>query len=161
MSFTKLRRQIAWEAACLMYRRQESEYYRAKMKAARRVCRGWVKPRDLPSNREIRDDIQRLAGLHEGEQRLDRLREMRFEALRMMRLLSGFRPKLIGSVLTGHVRAGSDIDLHVFSDSIQSVAMALDQEGVVYDIERSRETAASDTNDGADSCGKEGNGDII
>lgn len=136
MSNSKLRRQIAWEAACLMYRRQESEYYRAKMKAARRICRGWVKPADLPSNAEIRDEIQRLAGMFEGDRRLDRLREMRFEALRLMRLLSAFRPKLIGSVLTGHIRAGSDIDLHVFSDSVESVAMALDQERLVYDVER-------------------------
>ena len=33
MANEKLRRQIAWEAARLMYDRQESEYYRAKMKA--------------------------------------------------------------------------------------------------------------------------------
>ena len=46
--------------------RQESEYYRAKMKAARRLCQGWVKPADLPSNREIRDQIQSFARMHEG-----------------------------------------------------------------------------------------------
>lgn len=121
-----------------MYRRQESEYYRAKMKAARQICKGWVKPADLPSNTEIRDEIQSFARLYEGEQRTANLREMRLEALRMMRVLSRFRPRLIGSVLTGHVRNGSDIDLHVFSDSIESVATALDNEGVVYDIERKR-----------------------
>ena len=43
-----------------MYTRQENEYYRAKMKAARKICRGWVKPSDLPSNREIRDEIRRF-----------------------------------------------------------------------------------------------------
>ena len=31
-----------------------------------------------------------------------------------MRLLRPFRPRLIGSVMTGHVRKGSDIDIHVF-----------------------------------------------
>src|SRR3990167_6164847 len=60
MSASKLRRQIAWDAARLMYDRHESEYYRAKMKAARWICRGWVKPIDLPSNAEIRDQIQAL-----------------------------------------------------------------------------------------------------
>ena len=54
MEQSKLRRQIAWEAARLMYQRQESEYYRAKLKAARHVCRSWVKPGDLPSNADIR-----------------------------------------------------------------------------------------------------------
>ncbi len=61
MSNDKLRRQITYEAARLMYVRQESEYYRAKLKAARRIYRGRVKPADLPTNREIRDEIQSLA----------------------------------------------------------------------------------------------------
>lgn len=138
MNLSKLRRQIAWEAARLMYQRQESEYYRAKMKAARRICQGWVKPSDLPSNAEIRDEILALARLHEGERQLANLREMRYEALRMMRILCRFRPRLIGSVLTGHVRQGSDIDIHVFSDSAESVCHTLDQEGLVYDLERKR-----------------------
>ena len=87
---SKLRRQIAWEAARLMYQRQESEYFRAKMKAAKRICRGWVKPADLPSNTEIRDQVQMLANLYEGESRHDNLRDMRMEALRVMKLLIKF-----------------------------------------------------------------------
>jgi hypothetical protein len=138
MNHTKLRRQIAFEAAQLMYRRQESEYYRAKMKAARRICRGWVKPGDLPSNAEIRDEIQALARMIEGESRRDNLFEMRIEALRLMRVLCRFRPRLIGSVMTGHVRLGSDIDLHIFSDSLEAVTAALDREGLVYDVEHKR-----------------------
>jgi len=136
MNPSKLRRQITWEAARLMYQRAESEYYRAKMKAARRFCQGWVKPADLPSNAEIRDEIQTFARIHEGDQRTDNLREMRLEALRMMKLLARFRPRLIGSVLTGHVRQGSDIDLHLFSDSIEAIASDLEREGIVYDVER-------------------------
>ncbi|GIW96905.1 MAG: tRNA adenylyltransferase [Pirellulaceae bacterium] len=121
-----------------MYLRQESEYYRAKMKAARRICRGWVKPADLPSNAEIRDEIQRLARLHEGERRADNLRHMRMVALRVMRLLARFRPRLIGSTLTGHVRAGSDIDIHVFSDSLEAILGVLDEQMLFYDVERKR-----------------------
>ena len=119
-----------------MYERVESEYYRAKLKAARRMGGGWVKPKDLPSNREIRDEIQVFARLYEGERRLENLRDMRVAALRMMTLLRPFRPRLIGSTLTGHVRRGSDIDLHVFSDSIEAVAAALEREGLRYTIER-------------------------
>jgi len=136
MANDKLRRQLAWEAARLMYTREESEYYRAKLKAARRICSGDVKPRDLPSNREIRDQIQAFARLHEGERRTENLKEMRLEALRLMRLLRTFRPRLIGSVMTGHIRQGSDIDIHVFSDSIEAIAAVLDEEGVSYEIER-------------------------
>jgi len=136
MSNGKLRQRIAWEAARLMYERTESEYYRAKLKAARRMTRGWVKPKDLPSNREIRDEIQVFARLYEGDHRLENLREMRIEALRMMRVLRAFRPRLIGSTLTGHVRRGSDIDLHVFSGSTEAVSAVLDQEGTCHDVER-------------------------
>ena len=126
MSSDKMRRRIAWEAARLMYARDEKEYYRAKMKAARRLMGGNAKPRDLPSNREIRDQIEAIAWLHEGERRVERLRDMRVEALRMMRILEPFRPRLVGSTLTGHIRLGSDVDLHVFSDSVESVCAALE-----------------------------------
>ena len=138
MSNDKLRRQITHEAARLMYVRQESEYYRAKLKAARRIFRGRVKPADLPTNREIRDEIQSLARIHEGASRAAGLREMRIEALRLMRILRQFRPRLIGSTLTGHVRHGSDIDLHVFADNIAGVTAALDAEGFNYDVEHKR-----------------------
>jgi predicted HD phosphohydrolase len=136
MNRSKLRRQIAWEAARLMYSRQESEYYTAKMKAARRICQGWVKPADLPSNVEIRDQIEMLARLFEGAARTDNLLAMRLAALAMMRRLAPFRPRLIGSVLTGHIRQGSDIDLHVFSDTAEAVTHLLDQDGIVYTLER-------------------------
>lgn len=138
MSNSKLRRQIAYEAARLMYLREESEYFRAKQKAARRFCQGWVKPADLPSNAEIREEIQAFARLYEGEQRFDRLREMRIHALQTMRLLERFRPRLIGSVFTGHVRQGSDIDIHLFTDSIEAVRGVLEAEGMVFDVERKK-----------------------
>jgi len=138
MANEKFRRQIAFEAARLMYARQESEYFRAKLRAAKRVTRGWVKPKDLPSNAEIRDQIQHFARLHEGDSRTENLREMRVEALRMMRLLRLFRPRLIGSTLTGHVRHGSDIDLHLFSDSAEAVEAVLEGEGIACAVERKR-----------------------
>lgn len=138
MTNEKFRRQIAFEAARLMYERRESEYFRAKLRAAKRICRGWVKPKDLPSNAEIRDQIQQFARLHEGDSRTENLRDMRVEALRMMRLLSAFRPRLIGSTLTGHVRRGSDIDIHLFSDTLEAVEATLESAGVEFSVERKR-----------------------
>lgn len=138
MKSSKLRRHICYEAARAMYFRHESEYYRAKLKAARRICKGWVKPADLPSNAEIREEIQALARLYEGEKRTDNLLQMRLVALRTMRLLSRFKPRLIGSTLTGHIRQGSDIDLHVFSDSLEAITMMLDEQMLFYDVERKR-----------------------
>src|SRR6476661_9788113 len=129
MANAKLRQAIALEAARLMYERVESEYFTAKRKAAKRLCRGGVKPEDLPSNAEIREQIQLFARIHEGDRRTENLRDMRLEALRLMRILRPFRPRLIGSVMTGHVRKGSDIDLHIFSDSPGPITDLLEQEG--------------------------------
>src|SRR5437870_965625 len=93
MADVKLRQAIALEAARLMYERLESEYFTAKRKAAKRLCRRGVKPEDLPSNAEIRDQIQVFARIHEGERRTEHLKEMRLQALRLMRLLRPFRPR--------------------------------------------------------------------
>src|SRR5437588_9735758 len=136
MANAKLRQAIAFEAARLMYERVESEYFTAKRKAAKRLCRGTVKPQHLPSNAEIRELIQVFARTHEGEQRTANLKEMRLRALWLMRVLVRFRPRLIGSVMTGHTRKGSDIDLHLFSDHIEPITAALEEEGLQYDVER-------------------------
>jgi predicted nucleotidyltransferase len=136
MADVKLRQAIALEAARLMYERLESEYYTAKRKAAKRLCRRDVKPKDLPSNAEIRDQIQVFARIHEGDKRTENLRDMRLEALRLMRALRQFRPRLIGSVMTGHVRKGSDIDIHVFTDTVGLLTDILQREGFQFDVER-------------------------
>ncbi len=147
MNRSKLRRQIAWEAARLMFDRRESEYYRAKMKAARQICKGWVKPADLPSNAEIRDEVQHLSRMFDGDMEVaDKLREMRVAALQLMELLRDYRPRLIGSVLTGHIRRGSDIDLHLFADNLAAVTGVLDQHHYRYDTQRKEITKHGETN---------------
>jgi len=139
MSDKRIREQIARMAAQLMYERSEKEYFSAKRKAAKQLgldCR--FRPKDLPSNREIRDFIQILACMYEGEKRYENLQTMRLEALRLMRKLRRFHPALIGSVLTGHIRKGSDIDIHLFSDQVSAVTLELDDLGLQYQTERKR-----------------------
>src|SRR6476620_9363563 len=136
MSDARLRHAIAFEAARLMYDRVESEYFTAKRKAAKRLCRGPIKPADIPSTAEIRDLVQTCARIHEGEARTANLKAMRLEALKLMRALRRFRPRLIGSVMTGHVRKGSDIDVHVFCDGVELIAGLLENDGYQFDVER-------------------------
>jgi predicted HD phosphohydrolase/predicted nucleotidyltransferase len=145
MADAKLRQRIALEAARLMYERSESEYYTAKRKAAKRLCRGHCKPEDLPSNAEIRDQVQSFARIHEGDRRTANLRDMRVQALGLMRLLAAFRPRLIGSVMTGHVRKGSDIDIHVFTDAPALLTDVLEQAGYQYEVERKQITKHNET----------------
>lgn len=137
MSDPRVRREIALRAAQIMYAREESEYFTAKRKAARQVV-GSEHVRDLPSNAEIRDEILLLAEMLEGDSRQRELTAMRLVALKMMRGLRRFRPRLIGSVLTGHIRSGSDIDVHVFTDSLGMLEDAIAEMGLSYQVEHKR-----------------------
>ncbi|MEI6235676.1 MAG: tRNA adenylyltransferase, partial [Planctomycetota bacterium] len=139
MSDPRVRLQIARIAAQMMYERAESEYFTAKRKAARQVgIDARYHPKDLPSNAEIRDHVQILACLHEGDTRTDNLRDMRRDACILMKGLRRFHPALIGSTWTGHIRKGSDIDIHIFAASHSAVTMMLDDLGLQYDVEHKR-----------------------
>uniref|UniRef100_A0A831UDY1 Polymerase nucleotidyl transferase domain-containing protein n=1 Tax=Geobacter metallireducens TaxID=28232 RepID=A0A831UDY1_GEOME len=133
----RIRRTIAQEAARLMYEEGVREYRDAKRKAARRF--GPVKALSLgshlPSNAEIHAELQRLLQLHEEKVLPERLLGLRLRALRIMELLERFRPHLVGSVLSGAVREGSDIDLHLFADSHGDVEEFLREEGIPYELE--------------------------
>jgi len=86
MAQDKLRQQIAWEAARLMYERRDS-FHRAKIEAARRLAGGWVHPRRLPSHREIRLELESLSRHHhENDERLlpHPTTDDRFEAYRAL-----------------------------------------------------------------------------
>lgn len=140
--FGGLRVRIAGEAARLMYEEGVKQYFTAKRMAARRLLgkvagkRMRYQPSDLPSNGEIRDALLGLAELAEGEQRRRRLFAMRILALEAMRALGPFEPRLIGSVSTGHVRRGSDIDVQVFSDHEETFERHLHGLGWFFERER-------------------------
>lgn len=123
----------------MMYLREEKEYFTAKRKAAAQLrLRSGTFFRDLPSNAEIRAEIDLLARLHEGESRTANLLSMRLAALRVLRVLDTFQPRLIGSTLTGHIRTGSDIDIHAFSDSTYAVVDALESHGFACEVEHKK-----------------------
>jgi hypothetical protein len=142
--FGGLRAAIAAEAARLMYEEEVKQYFTAKRMAARRLLgrvagrRLRYRPADLPSNGEIRDALLALAELAEGSRRTRRLFAMRVTALEAMRALAPFEPRLIGSVSTGHIRRGSDIDLSLFTDDDGAVEQHL--RALRWTFERERVT---------------------
>ena len=105
------RREVAREAARLIYKGAYKEYKDAKEAAARSLG-----ARSVPSNREVADELDRLAEEAESPDRLRRLTEMRETALEVMRLLGDLSPKLIGSVWRGTAWKGSDVDVVVYGD---------------------------------------------
>lgn len=139
--FGGLRAIITAEAARLMYEEGVKQYFTAKRLAAKRIL-GRVegrrlrhRPADLPSNGEIREALLLLAERCEGASRTRRLFAMRVVALEVMKRLTPFEPRLIGSVSTGHIRRGSDIDIQVFTDDEDSLEQALKREGFEFERE--------------------------
>jgi predicted nucleotidyltransferase len=111
-SKTELRSRIAKEAAVLLYFGSEKEYKPAKVQAAKALRANFI-----PTNLEVAIELDKIADENEGFARTERLIRMRKEALRIMKLLSSYRPLLIGSVWRGTIRKGSDIDVEVYHDS--------------------------------------------
>lgn len=135
----RLRHLLAQEAARLMYEEDIKQYYTAKRVAARRLlgAQGGRKmryrPRDLPSNGEIQAALLDLSRLMDGDMHDHRLFAMRIVALETMQELLPFHPRLIGSVSTGHVHRGSDIDIHVFVDDIDQLFAHLRYKDLGYE----------------------------
>jgi hypothetical protein len=118
-----LRHALAREAARIIVEHGVDDYLFAKRKAAERM--GVTDHAVLPKNTEIEDAIaeyHRLfgRGSHAGE-----LAELRREAVRAMKLLAGFEPRLVGPVLSGTATGHTGILLHVFADTAESVSMRL------------------------------------
>lgn len=133
----KLRLSIAREAARIMYEDGVKEYRDAKRKAARYF--GPEKTLSLgshlPSNAEIHEELSRLVRMHEGAVQPERLLRLRLLALSWLELFAAFRPYLVGSVLAGTVTERSDIDLHLFADSVEEVELFLDEQEIPYEAE--------------------------
>jgi hypothetical protein len=140
--FGGLRLAIAVEAARLMYEESVKEYFTAKRMAAKRVLgkvegkRARFRPAALPSNGEIRDALLCIAQAAEGASRTKKLFAMRVVALETMKKLEAFEPRLIGSVSTGHVRRGSDIDIQLFTDDDEAVEQHLVGLGLGFETKR-------------------------
>jgi hypothetical protein len=72
MPESKLRQQIAAEAARLIQSQEETAYHDAKMRAARSLRHGWIPSGHLPENREIRDHMQHRLTVQPSGQENDR-----------------------------------------------------------------------------------------
>lgn len=126
----RARRLLAQEAARIIVNHGVRDYRVAKQKAAERL--GVSSRGSLPGNSEIEAAVAEHLQIFGGDAHEDRLRLMRVAALSAMELLSDFTPRLVGPVLAGTADENSVVNLHVFADSPELVAMALEQIGVAY-----------------------------
>ncbi len=120
-----VRERVAREAAVLLYSQQEKEYKQAKERAAEALG-----VRVLPSNREVAEELDKVADEMEGAARKERLVQMRKEALSIMVVLGDFHPRLVGSVWRGTARKNSDVDVEVFASDPEIVVQRLKEDGL-------------------------------
>jgi len=86
----------------------------------------------LPGNAEIEAAVADHLQIFGGESHEDVLRLMRTAALSAMELLVNFSPRLVGPVLIGTADENSAVNLHVFADSAEAVAMEIGDMGIQF-----------------------------
>ncbi len=126
----RARKVLAQEAARIIVEQGVEDYRVAKIKAAERL--GMTERGSLPGNPEIEHAVSEHLKLFGRESHLDLLRVLRRAALSAMELLAPFTPRLVGPVLHGTAAANSAVNLHVFSDSAELVAVRLQESSVQY-----------------------------
>lgn len=121
---------VAQEAARIIVDQGIRDYRVAKTKAAERL--GFNTRGALPGNAEVEHAIGEHHKVFGFGHHADVLRTMREAALDAMRLLSVFTPRLVGPVLNGTADANSAVNLHLFADNAEAVAMQLVDMNVPY-----------------------------
>jgi hypothetical protein len=121
---------LAQEAARIIVEQGIEDYRAAKIKAAERL--GMSTRGSLPRNAEVEQAIGEHLALFGRESHLDLLRVLRRAALSAMELLAPFTPRLVGPVLHGTANANSAVNLHVFADDAETVAVRLQDCSVHY-----------------------------
>jgi len=126
----RARQMLAQEAARIIVEQGIQDFRLAKIKAAERL--GLSGRGSLPGNSEIQDAVSEHLKLFGRESHLNLLQMMRRAALSAMEILSPFSPRLVGPVLNGTAAANSPVNLHVFSDTPELIAMKLDEQQMSY-----------------------------
>lgn len=118
-----LRQRLAQKTAQIILESGIRDFQAAKQKAAQQL--GATDTKNLPNNAEIElalSEYQRIFRSNSQPQHLEKMRQIAIEA---MQFLERFNPRLVGSVLSGTADEHSDIKLHVFADTVESVGFYL------------------------------------
>jgi hypothetical protein len=139
-----LRARLAQEAARLMIEHGIKDFRLAKQKAAARF--GVRERGALPSNAEIEQRLQERHRIFDPRGHESRLSGCRRVAADMMALFHELTPRLVGGVLSGSVTENTPVELHLFSDSLESIAWLLEGHGIPFrDCQRRYRTSLKQT----------------
>ncbi|HET6655055.1 MAG TPA: hypothetical protein VFH57_02305, partial [Gammaproteobacteria bacterium] len=131
------RLRIAQEAARILAEEGVRDFLLAKRKATERLGLD-ARSRRLPTNREIEDALAEHHRLFNADTHEQHLRELREGACRAMRLLTPFSPRLVGGVLSGLAGEHAPVQLHLFADAPEQVAIHLMNRQIPYELDERR-----------------------
>ena len=129
-SSERARMLVAQEAARIIVNQGLRDFRQAKIKAAERL--GLGTRGSLPNNAEIERAVAEHLTLFAGDSHSSFLLDMRRIALSAMQMLDAFTPRLVGPVLNGTADENAAVNLHVFADTPESVALRLSELGLAY-----------------------------
>lgn len=130
--YEHMRQLLAQKTAQILLDSGTRDFHAAKHKAAQQL--GAVDTKNLPSNSEIElalSEYQRLFRASSQPEHLDRLREIAIEA---MQFLTDFKPRLVGSVLSGTADQHSVIRIHLFADMVESIGFYLSDKNIPHKL---------------------------
>jgi len=122
---------LVQETARIICEERVTDYRVAKHKAAERL--GLPQRSGLPDNAQVQQAVIEYQQLFGGENYRRHLRQMRDSALRVMKILSEFSPRLVGGAVSGAVSDAHRVQLHVFADQPESVDMHLHDRSIAFD----------------------------
>jgi len=127
------RKKVSIEAAKLLAEGFVRDYHAAKIKAAKNL--GFSDSFDLPTNREIEDELKLNQAMFDANGHDATIYSLRKQALEAMNMFEKYTPRLAGPVFDGTATQYSPIEIQVFSDSPKDMVINLLDLNVPFDTE--------------------------
>lgn len=134
--------QVVQEAARLLAQGEATGFDDARRKAMSRLG---VTLRHLPDNAVIEQALAQYRALFQADSQAVQLRELRQAALKAMRLLARFDPRLVGPVLAGTAPPHTPVHLHLFADTPEAVPLFLLDQHIPCEHDQRRVRYTPDT----------------
>ena len=88
--------------------------------------------RPLAQGAEIEAALVERQRLFNAQSHADRIRKYRQAARNALLFFSAFSPRVAGTALSGAVAVGSDLEIHLFADTVERVTLKLMENEVPY-----------------------------
>ncbi len=132
----QIKQRLAVESARLMSEEGIDDFQYARKKAAQQF--GIDDTFAYPSNEEIISEIKLYQAIYGASKQNHILHDLRSTALQAMKLFRNFAPRLTGSVLAGYAGRNSSIEIHLFSDTAEDIALILMNHDIPYQLTETR-----------------------